>query len=503
MIRGVNHVTFAVADLERSLAFYEGLLGMRLAARWPRGAYLRAGTLWVALVVDDATREQVFSFSEANKLGGVDALKEVAPESDDESVVNVRPSKGQMGEKRAANYEEYATPSDRLETIEDQLDNAYEAYADRRAEKTGAPRVEKQKRAKKYRDAVAARIVQDDVELIDGDVEQYASTLHADDSSSDDDVDPSTEASSKRWFANPLFDEMPRTEKEVRREKRLKAKQRKERRDLRRGDVEEQLDIVPTVAEEPRSEKENEARALIKAGVGHVKDDQEGFEVVENPFDRREQQLKTYISDSEDDDDKAETLALASMMLRRSKAKKLVDASYNRFAWNDPRDLPAWFVDDEKRHYRPQVPIRPELLAEMKARFQSLAAKPIKKVAEARARKRTRAEARLKAAKKRAEAVANDPDMSAGRKLKEVERAMARASKQKRPDKVYVVASKSKSGVRKATSAPKGATKGSRVVSVDARMKKDKRAAKSRAKKQKKCDAVSFNLRPRIDGVEA
>ena len=92
----------------------------------------------------------------------------------------------------------------------------------------------------------------------------------------------------------------------------------------------------------------------------------------------------------------------------------------------------------------------------------------------------------MKAAKKRAEAVANDPDMSAGRKLKEVELAMARASKQKRPDKVYVVASKSKSGVRKATSAPKGATKGSRVVSVDARMKKDKRAAKSRAKKQKK-----------------
>mmetsp|Transcript_6392 Transcript_6392/g.15603 ORF Transcript_6392/g.15603 Transcript_6392/m.15603 type:complete len:499 (+) Transcript_6392:192-1688(+) len=437
--------------------------------------------------VDDATREQVFSFSEANKLGGVDALREVAPESDDESVVNVRPSKGELGAKNAANYEEYASAPDRLEAIEDQLDSAYEAYADRRAEKTGAPRVEKQKRAKKYRDAVAARIVQDDVELIDGDVEQYASTLNHDSSSDDDDVDAAAEASSKRWFANPLFDEMPRTEKEVRREKRLKAKQRKERRDLRRGDVEEQLDIVTSTVEEPRSEKETEARKLIKAGVGQVSKDEEGFEIVEeDPFARREQQLKTYISDSEDDDDKAETLALASMMLRRSKAKKLVDASYNRFAWNDPRDLPAWFVDDEKRHYRPQVPIKPELLAEMKARFQSLAAKPIKKVAEARARKRTRAEARLKAAKKRAEAVANDPDMSAGRKLKEVERAMARASKQKRPDKVYVVASKSKSGVRKATSAPKGATKGSRVVSVDARMKKDKRAAKSRAKKQKK-----------------
>ena len=136
------------------------------------------------------------------------------------------------------------------------------------------------------------------------------------------------------------------------------------------------------------------------------------------------------------------------------------------------------------------MPIKPELLAEMKARFQSLAAKPIKKVAEARARKRTRAEARLKAAKKRAEAVANDPDMSAGRKLKEVERAMARASA-KRPDKGVWWRPGSKSGVRKATSAPKGATKGSRVVSVDARMKKDKRAAKSRAKKQKSARPAS------------
>ena len=171
--------------------------------------------------------EQVFSFSEANQLGGVDALKEVAPESDDESVVNVRPSKGELGAKNAANYEEYASAPDRLEAIEDQLDSAYEAYADRRAEKTGAPRIEKQKRAKKYRDAVAARIVQDDVELIDGDVEQYASTLNHDSSSDDDEVDPSTEASSKRWFANPLFDEMPRTEKEVRREAVEKAKQRR------------------------------------------------------------------------------------------------------------------------------------------------------------------------------------------------------------------------------------------------------------------------------------
>jgi len=52
MIRGINHVTFAVRDLEQALAFYAGVLGLKPVARWPEGAYLLAGDLWVALVVD-------------------------------------------------------------------------------------------------------------------------------------------------------------------------------------------------------------------------------------------------------------------------------------------------------------------------------------------------------------------------------------------------------------------------------------------------------------------
>jgi catechol 2,3-dioxygenase-like lactoylglutathione lyase family enzyme len=52
MIRGINHVTFAVRDLERALAFYADVLELRPVARWPKGAYLLAGDLWVALVVD-------------------------------------------------------------------------------------------------------------------------------------------------------------------------------------------------------------------------------------------------------------------------------------------------------------------------------------------------------------------------------------------------------------------------------------------------------------------
>lgn len=56
MIRGVNHITLSVSDVARSVAFYAGVLGCRTVALWPRGAYLCAGELWLALHRDDATR---------------------------------------------------------------------------------------------------------------------------------------------------------------------------------------------------------------------------------------------------------------------------------------------------------------------------------------------------------------------------------------------------------------------------------------------------------------
>jgi len=56
MITGVNHVTLAVRSLDRSLAFYVGLLGLRRRARSHKTAHLQAGEMWIALVEDAATR---------------------------------------------------------------------------------------------------------------------------------------------------------------------------------------------------------------------------------------------------------------------------------------------------------------------------------------------------------------------------------------------------------------------------------------------------------------
>jgi catechol 2,3-dioxygenase-like lactoylglutathione lyase family enzyme len=57
MIAGINHITLSIKDIERSFVFYTQVLGFRPVARWPKGAYLLAGDMWVALVVDPHVRD--------------------------------------------------------------------------------------------------------------------------------------------------------------------------------------------------------------------------------------------------------------------------------------------------------------------------------------------------------------------------------------------------------------------------------------------------------------
>jgi glutathione S-transferase fosA5 len=49
-VSGINHATFDVTSVEESVEFYRDVLGCELVAHWPTGAYLTAGTTWIALV---------------------------------------------------------------------------------------------------------------------------------------------------------------------------------------------------------------------------------------------------------------------------------------------------------------------------------------------------------------------------------------------------------------------------------------------------------------------
>lgn len=56
MLTGLNHLTLATVDLDRSFNFYVMLLGCRPHARWSKGAYLSLPGLWLCLSLDPATR---------------------------------------------------------------------------------------------------------------------------------------------------------------------------------------------------------------------------------------------------------------------------------------------------------------------------------------------------------------------------------------------------------------------------------------------------------------
>lgn len=61
--------------------------------------------------------------------------------------------------------------------------------------------------------------------------------------------------------------------------------------------------------------------------------------------------------------------------------------------------------------------------------MRALDARPIKKVVEAKARKRKRLIGRLNAARKKAEAIMGQEDVSAGSRMKQVEKVLAKARK--------------------------------------------------------------------------
>ncbi|MFC0267936.1 VOC family protein [Kushneria aurantia] len=54
MLKGLNHLTLAVPDLARSVAFYRDTLELTLNARWDTGAYLSLHDgFWLCLTADE------------------------------------------------------------------------------------------------------------------------------------------------------------------------------------------------------------------------------------------------------------------------------------------------------------------------------------------------------------------------------------------------------------------------------------------------------------------
>ncbi|XP_036123549.1 pre-rRNA 2'-O-ribose RNA methyltransferase FTSJ3 [Molossus molossus] len=201
------------------------------------------------------------------------------------------------------------------------------------------------------------------------------------------------------------------------------------------------------------------------------KSDDDGFEVV--PI---EDPVKHRILDPEG-------LALGAVIASSKKAKRdLIDNSFSRYTFNeDEGELPEWFVQEEKQHRIRQLPVDKKEVEHYRKRWREINARPIKKVAEAKARKKRRMLKKLEQTKKKAEAVVNTVDISEREKVAQLRSLYKKAGLGKEKRQVtYVVAKK---GVGRKVRRPAGVRGHFKVV--DSRMKKDQRAQQRKEQKKK------------------
>ena len=178
-----------------------------------------------------------------------------------------------------------------------------------------------------------------------------------------------------------------------------------------------------------------------------------------------------------------EGLAIASLLVQSKKKREdLIESGYNRWSHDDD-GLPDWFVSDESKYCQKQIPVTKEMVLEYRARLREINARPIKKIAEARARKKQKALRKLTKARKRAEGITDIEDMTDHEKMKQIKQIYKKAGVlgKKKPEVKYVVAKRGLAGKRPVR--PSG-VKGP-YRQVDPRMKKDNRTLKQKAKNSK------------------
>ncbi|KAK8687396.1 hypothetical protein V6N13_086218 [Hibiscus sabdariffa] len=347
------------------------------------------------------------------------------------------------------------------EKIEEILDRVYEEYA---AKKDGSTK--QRKRAKQAYEQLEDGDGDDDIlSGHDSDKDEADPEVNPLMVPLDDGEGPTQEEITNRWFGQDIFAEAVEQGDlgKYDSDDEMEVNDREEKPVIpEKSKVKKKQDEKTSIPDKAKEKKVNNAAApkSTKLQASKPEDD---FEIVPAPATDSSDDSSS--DDSEDDDveTKAEILACAKKMLRKKQRDQILDDAYNKYMFDD-NGLPKWFLDEEKRHRQPIKPVTKEEIAAMRAQFKEINARPAKKVAEAKARKKRIAMKKLEKVRQKANNISDQADISEQSKRKQIEQLYKKATP-KKPQKEYVVAKK---GVQ--VRAGKG------KVLVDRRMKKDAQA---------------------------
>eukprot|EP00051_Salpingoeca_urceolata_P020651 m.312523 g.312523 ORF g.312523 m.312523 type:complete len:1565 (-) comp19658_c4_seq13:178-4872(-) len=173
-------------------------------------------------------------------------------------------------------------------------------------------------------------------------------------------------------------------------------------------------------------------------------------------------------------------LAIAQEMINRRKKREMIDASYNRYTFNDD-PLPVWFDDEEHQHKQPAIPMTKEMSDAIKAMEREINTRSVKKVLEAKARKKRKMTRKMDKARQQAQMIADNDALTEREKSLQIQKLYRKAAREEKREVKYVVARRATAGKR--AHRPRGVT--GLYKQVDGRMKKDTRS-KLRAEEKKK-----------------
>ncbi|TIA72543.1 hypothetical protein E3P92_02209 [Wallemia ichthyophaga] len=415
----------------------------------------------------------------------------------------------EMDEDDASSEEEIEAPKfedayedeeDKVVRLESQMDGMYEKYQEKLQDKDRKHQVKEARRKDKNREAwggIPRRGDDDDEDDDDEENEEEEEeesegehgydakekrSMQLDQDSSDEEEENAgkskksakkpkkadnaqDEAAASVWFGNPLFNGADGIDEESEEEE----------------DDKQSEDESMEEDEKPQQDKEED-------------EESDGFEVVPQEDDGQ-------MWDVDDEDQDAvrqkriedtgliteEAMSMAYRLKNGMTTKQqLIDDGFNKNATNDRENLPDWFTSDERKNYKVHVPITKEAVDALKARQRAIDARPIKKLAEAKAKKKYKATKAAEKAAAKAETVMENQELTEKEKAMGVQKMInkTKANANKKREVKLVVAKGAAKGVK---GRPKGVS--GRYRMVDRRFKTDIRGmrnAKRRAVNNKK-----------------